>query len=30
MPDTPVDKNLQEGLKEQAKLIAVVTLPINC
>jgi len=24
MPDTPVDKNLQEGLKEQAKLIAVV------
>jgi len=24
MPDTPVDKTLQEGLKEQAKLIAVV------
>jgi len=24
MPDTPVDKNLQEGLKEQAMLIAVV------
>jgi len=24
MPGTPVDKNLQEGLKEQAKLIAVV------
>ena len=23
MPDTPVDKTLQEGLKEQAKLIAV-------
>ena len=24
MPDTPVDKTLQEGLKEQSKLIAVV------
>ena len=24
MPDTPVDKTLQEGLKEQAMLIAVV------